>query len=465
MNSTQFQISSDSRFLTSDIDLIRDYENLYGTTGSPDYRPVDIHKNINILQYTIGKNKLRNGTYYVRTRHRDQNIEWSEWSGSVRFTVKGSVSGITGISSPKKVYKLNEEIIVNYQFGPGNAKDWIGIYKNGQIPGSVTSTDWHYTYSSSGTLNLRVAEAGRYFIAFFENDGYVELAERISVYVGEVPVLSMSKAGYDAGEGILVSYSGAPAFSKDWLGIYKLNDIPGVVGSTSWTYTSGVSGTVDFAGLPAGYYFICYFLEDGYTEACDRIIFSAGSDLATVKADQSSYIKGQTINIDFDNGPGTLKDWIGLFRQDAPPGTPPLVDRHFIENLRSGSLSFEVSPDPGEYFIAMYINNSSICISNKAVIKIETGSSALSQQTINDEVTLYPSPSTGRFRIKISGLQAGNIFLKILSSVGVIVWEKRLPARNSIYSEEIDLSGAQAGIYIVSLQTENRLFTKRLVLK
>jgi len=465
INSTQFQISPDTNFSNSAVDLIRDYENLFGTTGSPDYKPVDINKNSNILQYTVQQYKLPNGTYYIRTRHRDRNIEWSEWSDAVQFWVKGSVPGTPGISTPKKVYNLNENIIVNYRNGPGNAKDWIGIYKSGETPGPNLSTDWKYVDGSTGTLNLQVAEAGKYFIAFFENDGYTELAERISLYVGEIPVLSLSKAGYAVGEDIQVSYSNAPGFPKDWLGIYNLNDTPGLVGSAKWNYTTGTSGDINFTGLSAGYYFISYFLEDNYTEASERVIFSVGSDLATVNTNQSNYLSGQSININFENGPGTPKDWIGLFRQNPPPGTPPLVERQFIANQHSGSLSFDVLLDPGEYYIAMFINNSSICISNKVIFIIESGSFSNNQETLADDITLTPSPTTGRFRIKTSNVQSNSLSLRILSSAGITFYEKQLQASYSFYSEEIDLSWAPAGIYIVYLRSGNQECIKKLVIK
>jgi len=465
INSTQFQISSDSNFSISSVDLIRDYENLFGTTGSPDYRPVDINKNINILEYNIEQNKLPDGIWYIRTRHRDRNIVWSEWSGFVKFIVKGSVNGFTSISTSKTVFKPNENIIVTYQFGPGNANDWIGLYKSGETPGSTPSTDWKYVNGSSGMLNLQVAETGKYFIAFFKNDGYTELSERISLYVSSVPVLSLSKAGYNVGEGIQVSYSNAPAFPNDWIGIYRLYDSPGLIGSTLWNYTSSTSGDIDFAGLPAEYYFVTYFLEDGYTEACERVIFSVGSDLSLVSLDQSTYLSGQSINVTFENGPGTSKDWIGLFRQNAPPGTLPLVDRHFIVNQQSGSFSFDLILNSGEYYIAMYINNSSIRISNKATFTVESNTSSNTQIFISGDMVITPSPSNGRFRIKTANLQCNELFMKISSLAGVIFFEKLLPASYSLYSEEIDLSGVPAGIYIVCLQSENQVFVKKLVIK
>ncbi len=370
LNSTQFQISSLSDFSNPVVDQIRDYENLYGTTGSPDFRPVDINKNVNILDYEIGKNRLPNGTYYIRVRHRDRNIEWSEWSDLVEFRVKGSVPGFTSLSASKAVYSPKEIIAVNYQFGKGNEKDWIGIYKEGETPGPMPSMDWKYVSGSSGTLSLQVPSQGKYFIAFFENDGYDELCERLTVSVRTIPMLALSKEGYNVGEAIHVTYTNAPAFLKDWIGIYKQNDVPGDAGSTLWKYTSATIGNLDFTGLKTGYYFITYFLEDGYTEACPRTIFSVGSVLA----------------------------------------------------------------------------NSNI------------------NQSISEKIKLFPSPSKGRFRIKTTNLQFNEFSLKIVSTTGRTLYEKQLQSTNSEYSEVIDITGVPAGIYMVCLQSKNRMLTGKIVI-
>lgn len=465
LNSTQFQISSDSSFTKTATDLIRDYENLYGTTGAPDYRPVDIHRNVNILQYTIGENKLPNGTYYIRTRHRDRNIEWSQWSDAVEFTIKGSVTGFTRISSPKAVYEPGEDIVVNYEFGPGNPKDWIGIYKSGETPGLTPSTDWEYTTGASGTLILQVPVAGRYFIGFFENDGYTEIAERISLYAGKIPALSLTKAGYAESEEIQVSYTNAPGFSNDWIGIYKLNDTPGTVGSAKWKYTTGTTGVVTFEGLTRGYYFISYFLEDQYAEACERVIFSVGSDLAIVSTSRSTYLTGEAIPVDFENSPGTGMDWIGLLRQNASPGTAPLVDRQYLTGELSGSLNFDLALDPGDYYAALFINNSNVRISNKALFSVESNSSSCDPGSAGERVLLGPSPSSGKFNMRISNLEGIGHSLKIISMTGETVLEKDLIPGNSSYSEEIDLTGAPAGLYLVYLRSGNQVFCKRIIIK
>jgi len=198
-NSVQFQISEQIDFSKTSVDLIRDFENLYGTTGIPDFKPVDIHKGVDIFQLEIGADQLINGSHFIRTRHRDRNISWSPWSDPVKFDVKGS-----------------------------------------------------------NAANI-------------------------------TPRISLNKAGYAVGEEIRIEYSNAPGLTNDWIGIYRVGDIPGNIASTSWKYTSGTQGNLSFNGLDSGYYFAAYFLEDGYQEAGNRIIFSVGSELASVQMEKEGF--------------------------------------------------------------------------------------------------------------------------------------------------------------------------------
>ena len=38
----------------------------------------------------------------------------------------------------------DEEIIVTFSEGPGNPKDWVGLYKQDMVAGDVDSLAWFY---------------------------------------------------------------------------------------------------------------------------------------------------------------------------------------------------------------------------------------------------------------------------------------------------------------------------------
>ena len=48
------------------------------------------------------------------------------------------------LAPSKTTNKPGEEITLSFSGGPGNAKDWVGIYKEGQTPGDDSSTQYKY---------------------------------------------------------------------------------------------------------------------------------------------------------------------------------------------------------------------------------------------------------------------------------------------------------------------------------
>lgn len=91
------------------------------------------------------------------------------------------------VTPGKTSYTVGESIVINFAGGPGNAKDWIGIYTNGVTPdGNPASLDWRYTNGTqtsggnatagSVTFPAPVLAAGTYKIWFLANDAYGVIA-------------------------------------------------------------------------------------------------------------------------------------------------------------------------------------------------------------------------------------------------------------------------------------------------
>ena len=109
-----------------------------------------------------------------------------------------------------------EEISISFSGGPGNPKDWVGLYKRGMIAGEESSIAWFYVNGTrvsgegakSGVLNFTegLAEPGIYEARFFENDGYKELAKK-TFTVGEFgATLLTDKIDYLPEETITVDF-------------------------------------------------------------------------------------------------------------------------------------------------------------------------------------------------------------------------------------------------------------------
>ena len=168
----------------------------------------------------------------------------------------------------KTTFKPGEDVIISFSGGPGNALDWVGIYKDGQTPGDVASTQYEYVDGqTSGELMFDPLPVGKYEAYLFEDDGYEVLASgsfEVSEEL-EAPKVSLSKAEYEEGEQIKVSFSGGPGNVLDWVGIYKEGQTPGDVTSTQYEYVAGeTSGELMFNPLPVGKYEAHLLEDDGY---------------------------------------------------------------------------------------------------------------------------------------------------------------------------------------------------------
>lgn len=98
-------------------------------------------------------------------------------------------------------YAYNEPMVMNFSGGPGNAQDWIGIYKPGDPDGSYL--DWYYVNNSktgstgmtdgSITFSAGLTTSGGYEVRFFENNGYTLLASNtFTVSNKNVPVAGVT---------------------------------------------------------------------------------------------------------------------------------------------------------------------------------------------------------------------------------------------------------------------------------
>jgi len=90
------------------------------------------------------------------------------------------------VSAAKTLFDVGEKVVVNFDYGPGNAKDWIAIYRPETDPSKLPSLSWVYVGGSRTVSEALVKgsvllsdnlAAGNYVIRYFENDSYNQLAE------------------------------------------------------------------------------------------------------------------------------------------------------------------------------------------------------------------------------------------------------------------------------------------------
>ena len=279
------------------------------------------------------------------------------------------------LAPTKTIYKPGESVVISFSGGPGNAKDWVGIYKEGQTPGDDESTQW--TYVDGGTtaaLRFDPLPIGNYEAYLFLNDSYEILASE-SFEVSEeqdAPKVILSKAEYDEGEDVIISFSGGPGNILDWVGIYKVGDIPEVKPSTVWQHVDGTNegvigkstGQLVFDPLPIGNYEAYLFLNDGYEIlASESFEVSEEQDVPKVILSKAEYDEGEDVIISFSGGPGNILDWVGIYKVgDIPEVKPSTVWQHVdgtnegVIGKSTGQLVFDPLPI-GNYEAYLLLND------------------------------------------------------------------------------------------------------------
>jgi PKD repeat protein len=79
------------------LDRKQDKFDFYGDTGAPDYLPIDLNANLDIIRYSIlpTDNLIAANTYGFRVRYRDHNLEWGPWSAEKIFVYSTSTPTAT----------------------------------------------------------------------------------------------------------------------------------------------------------------------------------------------------------------------------------------------------------------------------------------------------------------------------------------------------------------------------------
>ncbi len=134
-----------------------------------------------------------------------------------------------------------------------------------------------------------------------------------------------------------MNFSGGPATPKDYIGIFKKGETPGVDVLTDYLYVGGKgAGSVTFTtNLPDGEYFLSLYINDSYTEVSNRVAFKVGTPPSTdpkLTADKASYREGFPVTLSWANTPGGAKDWIGIYRVGMTPGPTPSVGLEICAN-------------------------------------------------------------------------------------------------------------------------------------
>ena len=197
---------------------------------------------------------------------------------------------------------------------------------------------------------------------------------------------------------ITVHYEGSTA-SKDWVGIYKTNQVnitetdgveSVVLGGNNdktsyrWFYTDAVASAdvsnkwISNYVLGEGCYLVMFFPNDGYNITSHEYLIVTPYTDFTMSTDKKVYAVGDPVVVTWSGAPANAEDWIGIYHEGhTPGGKDPGGKEQVSTSYRyvnenggaTGSMTLNVlgtpnynlhdnNPDePGEYYVTYLLNN------------------------------------------------------------------------------------------------------------
>jgi hypothetical protein len=106
----------------------------------------------------------------------------------------------------------------------------------------------------------------------------------------------------------------------------------------------------------------------------------------------------------------------------------------------------------GEYYVEVNDGGECFVPSDKVVIPIVP--IGIDNIYAGDRVYIYPNPTSGNIRITCTDKYTGKITVRIYNIDGSVVKELEIQKDHADLSEELDLAGFEAGLYILELLTD-----------
>ncbi len=118
------------------------------------------------------------------------------------------------------------------------------------------------------------------------------------------------------------------------------------------------------------------------------------------------------------------------------------------------------SGQSGNYYVA--VGNDYGCKTKSDPFYLSAKSMTL--KNTEPEIEIYPVPSTGNFRFKMSGDQSGRIVINIRDFSGIIIKNLVIDKGNGPVFEEISLSNVPEGIYMLDILFNNVTYIRRILI-
>jgi hypothetical protein len=282
-------------------------------------------------------------------------------------------------------------VTVDYATANGTAtagSDYVATAGNLSFPAGTTSRTFSVTVNGDTTN-----EPSETILVNLSNPAGATLADAQAVGTitnddgATTPTLTVGSTTATPGGSVSVTATGGPGLPRDWVGVYASTGLDSAL--LDWKYLNGTrtapttgmaSATVTFAmPLAPGTYNFRLFTNNTYQKlATSPTVTVQGSTGApTLTVSTTTATRGQNITVTLQNGPGNLKDWIGLHPTAAADTT--FVDWKYLGGLKTlpatpltaATLTFTMPSTAGTYNFRLFANGSYGKLSTSATVTVQ----------------------------------------------------------------------------------------------
>ncbi len=140
----------------------------------------------------------------------------------------------------------------------------------------------------------------------------------------------------------------------------------------------------------------------------------------------------------------------------------PVGDYH--RYLPAGNFSITYSC-PGYYPKTLSAVNSTYHQTNIKDVQLVPISAGIANSVIDTELTLYPNPARQFVMISTNKPIAGSCELKIMNTLGEVVWSEKIQGDKLINQYPLDLTILSKGLYILTISNGSQLASEKLIIE
>jgi hypothetical protein len=154
----------------------------------------------------------------------------------------------------------------------------------------------------------------------------------------------------------------------------------------------------------------------------------------------------------------------GDFSFDGSNSTGHRFEWFFGDGNNSTGMSTSHSyVSSGTYTVTLVVTDT-VCNTVDSMQVTVTSTVSLEEFLILQSLRVFPNPSRGVFNIEFEMEGTRDLNLRLLSPTGQLIMQEHNGRTGGIYRKTIDIGGLSKGVYILQVQTENGIISRRLTL-